>query len=503
MKQEFTWMPPIAGNVMTSCLDSELLSAIAQNRDAQAFTEFFNRYQKQAYNLAYHLTRKPDLAEEALQECMLRIWTGSATFRSEGSARSWMLRIVANKCFGLHLEMGSDTPGEGGLSSTHSTEEDVVKGEATEALQNAIQKLEHKDRCMIAMYYTGEMSQEQIAQKLSMPTRTVSYRIQKALDVLRTSMSGAGFAAGSVALADKSIGEAFCQGPGLPPKIAARILEQTLHSSPSPANAAGHRNPSQRERGSPSLGKQLWTMGLAACMALTVAFGVWSFRKPSTTQPARPAQKPTDLLSHSVQDTDSQGFHDTWTFEGGVPKELTPHIHYPWKWVPAEKNLRPGIVPVKDQTTVFLPERIYPRPFQLTLTVRHLDFKNWAVRLTFWHQGKIFLPLKCWRRFYEREWRDSPREVEQRVSFVFTGKHLFEVIDDRIVVVEEYPDPMPRSKISLSFENWRVEGIEIKSVRPEDLPSIYKTTQESISKFGLRRSTLGASKGGKIEWMEE
>src|SRR5438874_397381 len=77
--------------------DAELLSAIAESRDAAAFNEIFDRHQRAAFNLALHLASGREGAEEIVQEGMLRVWTAAASYRGEGNVKSWLLKIVARE----------------------------------------------------------------------------------------------------------------------------------------------------------------------------------------------------------------------------------------------------------------------------------------------------------------------------------------------------------------------------------------------------------------------
>src|SRR5579862_7406245 len=75
--------------------DAQLLAAIAQSRDQLAFDELLRRYERDAYNVAHHITGRRDSAEEVVQDAMMRVWTSAGSYRGEGVVRAWLLRIVA------------------------------------------------------------------------------------------------------------------------------------------------------------------------------------------------------------------------------------------------------------------------------------------------------------------------------------------------------------------------------------------------------------------------
>src|SRR5438045_1678620 len=81
--------------------DAQLLAAIAQSRDQLAFDELLRREERDAFNVAHHITGRRDAAEEVVQDAMMRVWASAATYRGEGQVRGWLLRIVAHES--IHL----------------------------------------------------------------------------------------------------------------------------------------------------------------------------------------------------------------------------------------------------------------------------------------------------------------------------------------------------------------------------------------------------------------
>src|SRR5262245_48401759 len=77
--------------------DGALLDAVGRRRDRNAFELLFARCHGAAYGLALDITNNPTLAEEAVQEAMLRVWLTASSFRGESSVKAWIMRIVAGK----------------------------------------------------------------------------------------------------------------------------------------------------------------------------------------------------------------------------------------------------------------------------------------------------------------------------------------------------------------------------------------------------------------------
>ena len=64
----------LGSRTMTDHDNDALLTAMAEMRDHVAAEVLFSRYERMAYGLAYNLVRNPSLAEEAVQNAMVRIW---------------------------------------------------------------------------------------------------------------------------------------------------------------------------------------------------------------------------------------------------------------------------------------------------------------------------------------------------------------------------------------------------------------------------------------------
>lgn len=74
----------------------ELTLARARRGDGAAFEMIYRRYARAAYTLALRLCRRPDLAEDVVQEAFLKAMEKLTSYRGEAPFGAWLKRLVAN-----------------------------------------------------------------------------------------------------------------------------------------------------------------------------------------------------------------------------------------------------------------------------------------------------------------------------------------------------------------------------------------------------------------------
>jgi RNA polymerase sigma factor (sigma-70 family) len=113
---------------------------------------------------------------------MLRIWTSARTFRSEGSVKAWLMRIVARESIRIiksakrkSVKMESEAINkneDSGLSPLI----DAESSELAMALRKEFNKLPSLERQLVGLHFGGALTQQEISEALSMPQQTVSRR---------------------------------------------------------------------------------------------------------------------------------------------------------------------------------------------------------------------------------------------------------------------------------------------------------------------------------------
>ena len=170
--------------------DHELIRQVVR-RDQRAFLALYERHSSRIFTLILHTVNDRMLAEEILQETLLRIWSRAEQYIPErGSPLIWMLAIARYTAlerlrFESHRPSLADgnepTPLLENLPEPESTSEEA----RWRSLHLVIQSLPDEQRTLIEMAYYQGLSQSEIAEMLGLPLGTVKTRLRAGMLRLR------------------------------------------------------------------------------------------------------------------------------------------------------------------------------------------------------------------------------------------------------------------------------------------------------------------------------
>jgi RNA polymerase sigma-70 factor, ECF subfamily len=161
---------------------SERLSAV----DAQAsITQLFESMRPDLLRFAHWLARDRSLAEDIVQESLLRAWRSRDTLKDRGAARAWLLTIVRREHARLYerkrLELVSL---DAALESQVAVKPADSDGELF-SLRHAIMRLPIEYREPLLLQTLGGFSTEEIARELALSSTAVLTRLFRARNKLR------------------------------------------------------------------------------------------------------------------------------------------------------------------------------------------------------------------------------------------------------------------------------------------------------------------------------
>jgi len=177
---------------------------IAQPRqDYQAFEAVMRRHNGRLFRVARAILKNDADAEDALQDAYLEAYRHLDEFRAEAELSTWLTRIVVNQSL-MRLRKqkrdGTVVPfqPEGAAAlpevevrddKTESPSTAVLRTEMRRILERRIDELPVTYRTVFVMREIEDMSVEETAQCLDIPSSTVRTRLFRARALLRASVS--------------------------------------------------------------------------------------------------------------------------------------------------------------------------------------------------------------------------------------------------------------------------------------------------------------------------
>ena len=170
------------------------LQAVARDRDRQAYGELFRHFAPllKSFALSTSGMSSNALAEELVQEVMLKIWNRAATFdAAKASATTWIYTLARNcridllrRKFRVQEEVDVDELWDFGTDPEELHDELYQKRIEVE-IRESLRALPIEQRQIIAKVYMEGKSHSEVAEELSLPLGTVKSRIRLAMSKLK------------------------------------------------------------------------------------------------------------------------------------------------------------------------------------------------------------------------------------------------------------------------------------------------------------------------------
>lgn len=172
--------------------DQEIIHLLDQ-RDQRAVTMLYEHYSGALYGIILRIVGSEVVAEEALQEALLKIWQKAEQYdREKGRLFTWMAQLCRNTA--IDTLRSSQFKKE---SKTESLPDIVYNNSALSespvtsdpALRKVVGQLEEKNREIIDLLYFQDYTQKEASEALDIPLGTVKTRARKAMEQLRKILS--------------------------------------------------------------------------------------------------------------------------------------------------------------------------------------------------------------------------------------------------------------------------------------------------------------------------
>ena len=175
--------------------DAELIFAVLERDDRNAFAEIVRRHQSQLRTVLRRLTKGDlALADDLAQETFVLAWRNLRRFRFEARFSTWLYRIAFNAWQSearKRREVLLDTDDE--MPAFELAEaEPAVDAASRIDLERALATLSDGERAAISACYYADLSHEEAAEALGLPLGTVKTHILRAKAKLKARLTSAG-----------------------------------------------------------------------------------------------------------------------------------------------------------------------------------------------------------------------------------------------------------------------------------------------------------------------
>jgi len=146
------------------------------------------KHRPQLMSQAIRIARDPGIAEDLVQECLLRAWQGLGGFRGESAVSTWLYKILMNCAFTqfsrTRHEVRFSGPGED--DAPPDPVDHCTPDMHLDALRRADRMARQLDRLpaslarTLELRYLADLTYEEIAGVLGLPVGTVRSRLSRA-----------------------------------------------------------------------------------------------------------------------------------------------------------------------------------------------------------------------------------------------------------------------------------------------------------------------------------
>ncbi len=168
--------------------DEQLLKQFCSGNQS-ALASLALRYEPLLFGLARGLlSGRDDLAADVVQDCWVRVIKYGKSFDERSSLRTWLYRMVVNRCHDLRALNAKSKPPVSPPTSPSQEHESLEIDEA-QRVRAAIDNLDDRVRLILLLCFHRGLTHDQAAAVLEIPVGTLKSRLHAAMNQLRTALS--------------------------------------------------------------------------------------------------------------------------------------------------------------------------------------------------------------------------------------------------------------------------------------------------------------------------
>ena len=171
-------------------LDSATLHRL-KTGDVDAFEDVFRKYNGKIYHFALATLYDKSLAEDITQNVFISIWEHRRDIVPEKNFQAYLYTIAKNMVYRETEKMILDFRYQDHISKLFlderdfSTEETIDANSLEEMILRLLDKLPEARRKIFLLHFTEDLSNKEIAKRLSVSEENVEMQVRRSLDYLR------------------------------------------------------------------------------------------------------------------------------------------------------------------------------------------------------------------------------------------------------------------------------------------------------------------------------
>lgn len=165
----------------------ELVEA-AQRGDHEAFEVLATSAGDRLYAVARLILRSTELAEDAVQEALVRAWQQLPSLRDPDRFDAWLYRLVVNACADQGRQVRRWTDRVRPLVLDPPIDDDTGSIADRDQLERGFSRLKPEQRAVVVLHHYSGFSTAEIAQILGIPEGTARSRLHYATEALRAAL---------------------------------------------------------------------------------------------------------------------------------------------------------------------------------------------------------------------------------------------------------------------------------------------------------------------------
>lgn len=161
-------------------VDLTLLMNQAAKGDQKAFGQLVQQISGYLYSLCYKFLGSEALAEDAMQEVLIKLWKTAPSWEAKAQVKTFVYRIAYNHCLDVLRSQKKVVE----LADEHAVEptqvEKLYEQEREDYLKKQLEALPENQKLAVTLFYYEDMKQTEIAEVMQMSVKGVESLLSRA-----------------------------------------------------------------------------------------------------------------------------------------------------------------------------------------------------------------------------------------------------------------------------------------------------------------------------------